>query len=94
MIPSVGDRIQLTAAIVGYTGQPADPTDVIFQVKTPNGSESSLVYSLDQVERSGTGGYYIRYLCEQAGVHLWSVNATGTIEAYQQSKFPVRPRAF
>ena len=90
-IHDIGDVRTLSCALTDAQDDPIDPTVLTFEVREPDGTVTTLVYTVDiEVTRDGVGEYHVDWLCAQAGAHYWGFTASGNVGAAEESTFLVR----
>lgn len=72
----------------------ADPTDVEFELRQPDGEVVAYLYSLGEVERESQGVYRLTTNPELSGT--WDYRAAGSdvISGVYEGSFVVRPSVF
>jgi hypothetical protein len=76
----VESRVRFTAAFTdALSGSPVSPSDVVFFLRLPDGSETSVDLS-GGVETDGPGLYHYDVVVDEPGTWIYKWQGTGTVE--------------
>lgn len=81
----IGDKIRCSVWFRNQAGEPSDPTEVTFKIRTPDGTVSE-----HSATRSEKGNYYYDYTITMPGVHYYRFEGTGDVVAAVEKSFTVR----
>jgi len=77
----VGDLRKLTLTTVrNEAGELADPTAIELHIKSPSGTEMTMIWPGGKVERASIGNFYCPLLLTEEGVWAYEWQLTGNIE--------------
>ena len=76
----LGDKCRLTCTFKNLAGADTDPTAISFKMMVPDGTVTAYVFGVDaELVKSATGIYYVDWITDQAGRHLYRFIGTGTV---------------
>ena len=87
----IGDQVQLAAAFTDENGDPADPTEVTFRIRKPDGTTTAYVYGVDAtVVQTSVGNYTCTVDIDQSGTWRYRWEGTEDPAAAGENIFTVR----
>ena len=90
-VHDVGDRRKLTCEVRTEEGDLVDPTSLSFTMREPDGLVTEYLHGTDtELAEDTTGKYYVYWDCAQVGIHNWRFEASGTVQAVEESMFACR----
>ena len=94
-IYDIGDLVKAAGAFTNSSSVAADPSAVVFTVRTPAGAETEYTYDTDvELVKESTGNYYVLVSVAEAGVYKYRFVGTGAVQASDDGEFTVEPRSF
>ena len=91
----IGDRPKLICTIRDEDGTAADPDNLTFQIREPDGEVTTYVYGTDaELHRADTGIYHVYWDCSLPGEHRYRFHFTGSLAGAAESKFRVLHTVF
>lgn len=80
------------AFTVTATGEPVDPTTVVFTFVDPSNNETEYIYGTDaELVKDSVGNYHVEIDCDEVGVFSYEWASTGTGQANEGGRFRVKP---
>jgi len=80
----------MTATFRNAAGSVADPTTIVFKIRTPDGVIASYTYGVGgTVVKSSTGVYYVDTTASQSGTTRYRFIGTGAVITAAESSFDV-----
>jgi hypothetical protein len=93
-----GDLVHASVAFTNAAGAAADPTTVVVRVRPPNTGRdeyTTYTYGTDaEVQKTGTGAYYLDVACAAAGTYWVRWEGTGAVIAAVEDTWDVALGAF
>lgn len=91
----VGDQVRCSVTFTNSSGDPVDPTTVLFKYKINRGSTVTLTYGIDAaVVKTDTGDYYVDVTITQEGTWSYRFEGSGNVTAAAEGSFLARDSAF
>jgi hypothetical protein len=88
-----GDVVRLYAYCT-ISGSYADPTELTLKTKQPDGTISTYLYSLTQIDKDSVGHYHKDVEMTQAGQFWYRYEGTGALVSAEETYLIVRPSEF
>lgn len=86
----LGDMRRMPAAFTDIDGNPADPTDVTFRMREPDGTVTSYVYGVDgELIRDSLGNFHVDWLYAQEGRHFCDFTGSGVVQAVAHAEIHI-----
>jgi len=85
----LGDRIELRASFISASGAFADPTEVTYRVKSPDGDVTVYTYGGATVTKNAVGSYSVWITPTVSGDWAWRAEATGSVVNAVEGRFRV-----
>ena len=73
------DLVRLSATFLSLASAPADPSTVMFLVRSPLGSVATYAFGTASVTRAGVGAYYVEVIPSVAGTWFYRAHGTGGV---------------
>lgn len=84
----IGDLVPLRAAFTNAAGAAADPTNVTFKIRKPDGTTTTYVHGTDsELVKDSVGNYHVDFPVTLAGFYEWRYEGTGTVTAAIDGEF-------
>lgn len=89
---TAGNLIRITVAFTAVTpAAPIDPTTVVLNLKSPDGTVQVLTQS---IVRDSLGQYHADFLPTQVGVHIYEWEGSGVVQVASLGQFLVSQGLF
>lgn len=88
----IDDSVILKATVTNDSGVATDPTDVIFDIKEPDGTiiTKTRLLNPSDVTRLSAGIFEYNFKPTKSGRHYYTIEVTGTYASRDSWKFDVR----
>ena len=87
---ALGTNVTVSAIFKNASGVAADPTNVFFSFKDPEGAQTDLTYGVDvEVVKDSVGNYHADIDADMPGTWHYRFYATGTGKASDEGSFTV-----
>ncbi|MBS1722360.1 MAG: hypothetical protein JSS66_05075 [Armatimonadetes bacterium] len=88
-------RVRVIARIKDLDGSLADPTQLVFTIKEPDGNETSLTWGIDDdIVQDSEGEFHIDWDADQAGLHRYRWQANGAVQVAFGGAFNIKEPDF
>lgn len=88
-------RVRIEGKIRNLDGALDDPTQLIFSILEPDGTETDYTWGVDdELEQVSTGIFRVEWDADQAGLHKYRWQANGAIQVAFGGAFNIKERSF
>lgn len=84
-------RVRLRLILRDLTNTVADPTQLLFSIKEPDGETTSFTWGIDdEIVQESTGTFYLDWDADQVGLHHYKWQANGAVQLGKSGAFNVK----
>ena len=88
-------RVRTETQIKSIQGVLTDPTQLIFHIQEPDGTETSYTWGINsELVKASTGKFYVDWDADQAGIYKYRWQANGAIQAAYGGSFNIKESSF